>query len=250
MPIPDTIIRRKSIRKYKPEPLDDTVIEKIVEYISSLEEPFSGIDWNFDTLPYVDMVRIAELEPGVKAPHYLVLRAERKNLSLQNAGFIGEMAALYMTGMGLGTCWLGSINVTNDFEETLPYVAAIAFGTPDESLRESASDIDRKPMKKIALGETGRYKDIMESARLSPSAANRQPVSYLVYDGKIHVFRKKIFLKFPPISYLNCIDAGISMAHIHTAAKESGYSVRISRKTPDPRWGRRIYQATVELATE
>lgn len=248
MPIPRNIIHRKSIRKFKQEPLDEAVIEQIADYISSLEAPVDDIDWNFDTLPYVDMVRIAEREPGVKAPHYLVLRAARKNFSLQNSGFIGEMAVLHMTGLGLGTCWLGGINVTNDFEDSLPYVAAIAFGTPDEPLREGVENVVRKPAKKIALGALDKYRDIIDAARLAPSARNSQPVSYLLYDGKIHVFRKRIFMKFPPISYINCIDAGIAMAHVRTAAEDEGYDVKIVRQSPDPKWGSRIYQATVELA--
>ncbi|NMA36951.1 MAG: hypothetical protein GX942_01460, partial [Papillibacter sp.] len=147
-----SIVKRKSFRSFTEKELEPSLMDELVDFISELNPPVEDIDWNFDTLPYVDMVKISSREPGVKAPWYLVLRAERKNFSLQKAGYIGEMAALYLSSKGIATCWQGSLTVTreNDFPETLPYVSALAFGYSDEAFRSSADEFDRKPLNKLA----------------------------------------------------------------------------------------------------
>ena len=177
MSVFDLIIKRRSASSFIDEPLEDEIIEKLVDYISGLEPPVPDIDWNFDTLPYLDLLKIARSEPGIKAPHYLVLRAERKNFSLQNSGYIGQLAVLYLTGLGISTRWQGSIAVprANDFPETLPYVTTIAFGRSEEPFRSSPDQAERLPLKKLAYGFSEPFKEIIEAARLAPSSYNRQP---------------------------------------------------------------------------
>ena len=153
MTLYDSIFQRRSFSSFIQEPLDASVIDGLVDFLSDSVAPIDDIDWNFDTLPYIDMVRIAEREPGIRAPHYLVLRAERKEGCLQNCGYLGERAVLYLTSLGIGTHWLGSVTIGEDFPDTLPYVIAIAFGRSEEAFR-SASDLQkltRFPMKKNLL---------------------------------------------------------------------------------------------------
>lgn len=246
----ELIIRRRSASSFTDEPLEDEIIEKLVDYISGLEPPVPDIDWNFDTLPYLDMVKIARNEPGIKAPHYLVLRAERKNFSLQNSGYIGELAVLFLTGLGIATRWQGSIAVpwANDFPGTLPYVTAIAFGRSVEPFRSSPEQADRLPVKKLAYGVTEPFMEIIEAARLAPSSYNRQPCVYVADDrGRLHIYRKKHFLQNPMTSYLNCIDSGVAMAHLEAAARELGMNPEIIRFKPEPRFKNMIYQATIKF---
>jgi len=241
------IIGRKSVRSFTGE-IDEGTMEELIDFLSALTPPQGDIDWNFDTLPYMDLVRIAAREPGVKAPQYLVLRAERKNFSLQNTGYIGELAALWLCSRGLGSCWQGGITITEDYPDTLPYVAALAMGKTDEPLRTGPEQFLRLPLKKTALGElTGWRRDVAEAARLAPSSMNRQPVRLLSSDGKIHVFRKYVFMKNPIISYAQCIDTGAALAHIQVAAEAAGHSLALTRRTPEPIWGNHIYQITASF---
>ncbi|NLO48977.1 MAG: hypothetical protein GX111_11780 [Clostridiales bacterium] len=246
----DEIIKRRSFSSFIDEPLDERLIEDLVDFISGLTPPVQDIDWNFDTLPYLDLIRISRNEPGVKAPHYLVLRAERKNFSLQNSGYIGEMAALYLTRLGIATRWQGSVTVSamDDFPDSLPFVSAIAFGRSDEPFRASTAEADRLPMKKIAFGKYERFIPMLEAARLAPSAFNLQPCAYVADDrGRLHCYRKKPFLNNPRTSYIQCLDSGAALAHLEIAAKEMELSPSLIRLTPEPAFKNLIYQATLKF---
>jgi nitroreductase len=246
----ENITRRKSFRSFNDKALAAEEIDGLVDFLSNLTPPMEDIDWNFDTLPYNDMVRIASREPGVKAPMYLVLRAERKNFSLQKAGYIGEYAALYLASHNIATCWQGGVSVLrdNDFQGSLPFVSCLAFGYSDEPFHSGGESYDRKPLGKLAFGRYEAYKKIMEAARLAPSSYNRQPCVYVADDrGRIHLYRKKSFLGNPVTNYQYCVDAGCVLAHIEIAAAQEGYKTSIIKLSSEPKFKSFIYQATVEL---
>ena len=52
------ILRRKSFRSFRDDPPDPQLMEELVDFLSDLTPPEPDIDWNFDTLPYLEMVRI------------------------------------------------------------------------------------------------------------------------------------------------------------------------------------------------
>jgi hypothetical protein len=246
----DAISKRKSFRSFSARKLEAGLIDGLVDFLSGLSPPEEDIDWNFDTLPYADLVGIAEREPGVRAERYLVLRAERKSFSLQKAGYIGEMAALYLTSLGVATCWQGCVSVprAGDFEGSLPYVSTLAFGLSDEAFRRGAEDFDRKPLNRLAFGAYGPYGAIIEAARLAPSSHNRQPCVFVADDRRrLHLFRKRPPLNNPIASYAYCVDAGAALAHIEVAARKEGFEPKIARLRPEPGFKRFVYQATVEL---
>jgi nitroreductase len=247
----EQIVSRRSFSTFLNEPLSEEIIERLVDFLSGLTPPVPDIDWNFDTLPYLDLMRISRSEPGVRAPHYLLLRAERKNFSLQNSGYVGEMAALFLTGLGVATRWQGSIAVSaqDDFPDSLPYVAALAFGMSEEPFRTSAAEADRLPLTKIAYGKYERFLPMLEAARLAPSAFNLQPCSYVADDrGRLHVYRKKPFLNNPRTSYVQCIDSGAALAHLELAANDLGLQPVLTRMTPEPAFRTFIYQASLQFA--
>ena len=62
------ILRRKSFRSFREDPLDPALLEELVDFLSDLNPPEPDIDWNFDTLPYKDMVKLCMTEPGIKNP--------------------------------------------------------------------------------------------------------------------------------------------------------------------------------------
>ena len=254
MSIFETIQKRKSAQSFRQEPLDAGVMEELIDFLSGLNAPVPEIDWNFDTLPYLDMVKIASSEPGVKAPCYLVLRAERKQFSLQNCGYLGERAVLFLTERGIASSWQGSIriNPANDFEDSLPYVTAIAIGMSDEGFRSPEQQADRKPLEKVAYNRVEGYKPIMEAARLSPSSFNRQPCVFVSDDReRVHIFRKKPFFNNPVTNFAQCVDAGAAMAHVELAAQACGFRPEFLRLKPAPSFKHGlIYQASYALHKE
>lgn len=99
MTLDEAIIARKSIRSYDMEELEPELIDGLVDFLSDLTVPDDSIDWNFDILPLDDMCKVVNGVPRLQAPHYLVIRSEKIKNCLQNAGYIGEMAVLWLTAM-------------------------------------------------------------------------------------------------------------------------------------------------------
>lgn len=248
MTLMEAITARKSIRSYDMEPLDEEVLEGLVDFLSDLEPPEPGIDWNFDLLPLEDMCKVVNGVPRLQAPHYLVLRSEKIKGCLQNAGYLGEMAVLYLTTQGIATCWQGGLEAETDFDGVLPFIIAIAFGKSDEPFRTSPAEFKRKKLLSLVAGTTKGYRGpVFEAARLAPSSMGMEPIRYTSIDNQITVYRAPKLIKLPAISYMQCVDAGIAMAHLEIAAKDQGYRVRYEKLDPAPAWKKYVYQMTLTL---
>lgn len=248
----ECIVKRRSFRSFRSEELPADIIDALVDFVSSLTPPQADIDWNFDTLSYEDFAGICVRPPLVRAPHYLTLRSGTEYFSLQNMGYIGEYAALFLTGAGIGTRWQTSVKVngTADFKNTLPYVASIAFGMSDEPFRASASEASRLPLEKIFFGEYDRLMPIAEAVRLAPSSGNSQTCVCVCEDNRvIHLYRKTPYFSNPIKEFDRCLDCGAVLAHIDAAAREMGLQPLIVRQpsSSHPRKGCK-YQASVLLS--
>lgn len=243
------ITKRRSFKSFIQKPLDNALMEELIDFISAINAPSQDeIDWNFDTLPYIDMVKLCSREPGLKAPHYLILRAEKKQFSLQMSAYIGEMAVLFLTSKGIGTSWIGNLPISEDFPDSLPFVAAIAFGYSEEDFRDG-SFLDRLPAGKTCFGQYAKFRDIMDAARFAPSFLNKQPCAFVADErSSIHVFRKKVFLNNPLVSYSQCLDAGVALAHLEVAAIANGNEgSHVYRLNKPPMFKNMIYQASVAV---
>ncbi len=247
----ESIRRRKSCQKFREEPLKDGVLEELVDFLSELEAPVPEIDWNFDTLPYLEMVRICSTAPAVRAPMYLVLRAERKNFSLQNCGYLGEMAVLWLTARGVATCWQGSAQVdpNEDYPGSLPYVTCFAMGSGEDGFRAPGEEPERKTADKVIFNRVPEYTPILEAARIAPSSFNRQPWAFVSDDReRLHLFRRKSMLANPVTEFHQCVDCGAALAHLETAARAAGYEPEFRRLKPEPSFRHGlVYQCSLQL---
>lgn len=247
----EAIARRKSCQKFREEELRAEDMDGLVDFLSELEAPEAEIDWNFDTLPYLDMMRICSTAPAVRAPVYLVLRAERKNFSLQNCGYLGELAVLWLTARGIATCWQGSAQVdpNEDFRGSLPYVTCFAMGYGDDAFRAPGEQPERKEAEKVIFNRTPEYTSILEAARIAPSSFNRQPWAFVSDDRKrLHLFRKKAMLANPVTEFHQCVDCGAALAHLEVAAKAAGFEPEFRRLKPEPSFKRGlVYQCSLQL---
>ena len=249
MSIPESIIRRKSFHSFTKRELAPELLDELADYISGLTPPYSELDWNFDTLPHSDLMQIATRSYGIEAPTYLVLRSTKKAGCLQNAGYLGEMAILWLAERGVATMWQGSVSVNymDDFPGCLPYISCIAMGYSDESFRKTAAESDRKPLSSIAFGPIEGFEEYLEAARLAPSYENRQ-MSRIVADkrGNLHVFRKKALMNNPVLTFQDCIGTGVTLAHLDLAMKADGLAPRIYTLNPEPSFRNFIYQFSID----
>lgn len=246
----DSITARKSFKTFTERDPGDELIDRLADYMSGLTLPSNDIDWNFDTLPKVDLVRVSVRGPGVNAPRFLVLRSERVRDCLQNIGYLGELAALWLTCEGVATAWQGSVQIDPrmDFEGSLSYISCIAFGYSEEPFRASAAEAQRLPVSGVVFGATKGRDDILEAGRLAPSYMNRQMTRFVCDEfGNIHIYRKKALLNNPVLTFQDCVSVGAAMAHLEIAAKETGHSAHYEPVKPVPQFKNFIYQNTLRI---
>jgi nitroreductase len=211
------IFKRKSVRNYESGPLDAGAISRIEAFLKTIR----SIDPKIRT-----EIRIIENSKvrgmfKVDAPHFLAFFSEVKEGHLTNAGFMLQQVDLFFSSTGIGSCWQGGPKPVKGVvgPPGLEFIIAMAFGKPsEEPHRKSASDFKREPIAKITTMEGG---EILEAARLAPSAMNNQPWYFTKNDGIIDAFSAKSLI----FDKMNHISLGIALCHVWLAAKNEGKKV-------------------------
>ena len=162
----------------------------------------------------------------VGAPQYLVLLSARDPLAGINAGYIMEDMVLFLTELGLDTCWVTFtdgelVKQSLGIESTLDAAAIVAFGYGQKTTRrlrlniKSMSNVDivaqhryMEPKRSIrelvflnTWGNTrnldnhiGFFDDMLwesfYAASLAPSYLNRQAYGFVLHDGGISLIRR------------------------------------------------------------
>jgi len=219
----ETIFKRKSIRQYDPTPLDVHSLADIMAHTRTLKPLFDGIKIEMKLLSQPDVKGLFL----AKAPHYLAVFSEPKDGYLTNVGFMLQQMDLFFSANGIGSCWQGMPKPTKEIlsKSKLEFVILLAFGKPKERLhRESVSEFKRKP-----LGEITDIKgadQLLEPARLAPSAMNRQLWFFRGDASTIYAYRaESSFLTAFMFDRTSKISMGIAICHVWIAAKHFGKEV-------------------------
>lgn len=224
MELYQTIFKRKSIRKYRMEPLPEETISEIDAAIHSLTALDETIRTEIKLMPQDAVKGLLT----IKAPHYLLFFSEKKKGDLINTGFMMQQIDLMLSSKGLGTCWLGMAKPTSQFAgvSELPFIIAMSVGAPEEILhRNGQAEFKRKRL--IEICPTRFHEDVVEAARLAPSATNSQPWQFRTTPAAIHVYRVKTgMLKAWFYDRMNTIDMGIAVCHLWLAAQAKGCQVQ------------------------
>lgn len=222
-----TIFRRKSIRNFDLTPLDDNTLEEISDYLHALKPMYSEIKTELKIVSSNNVKRRMMKE----APHYIAVFSEVKESYLTNIGFMLQQADLFFSANGLGSCWQGIPSPTKELLESsnLEFVIFMPFGKPKDqgSLhRTSISEFKRKTLSEIT-NITGAD-ELMEVARIAPSATNSQPWFFTGNEGMIHAYSvKPNFIKALMVKKYIPIDVGIAICHLKIAAEHSGKKAEI-----------------------
>ncbi len=168
-------------------------------------------------------------------------------------GFLGEGIILHATSLGLGTCWVSGTYSRKAVEvrvelrdgEKVMAVSPIGFAAghsaeahlaeaslaarQEQEVRGKAMEAStglhkRKPLKSLVRGLAIEdwppgYPEMLEAARLAPSAVNRQPWRFTVESDRIVVSAARFELLPMAARRLDC---GISMLHLEVAADANG----------------------------
>jgi nitroreductase len=226
-----TIFQRKSIRKYDLDPLDKDTLGAIRDHLQALEPLHKDIKIEFKILPPDVVIR----RMMRKAPHYVAVFSEVKEGYLSNVGFMLQQIDLFFSANGLGSCWQGIPTLKKEglARSRLKFIILMPFGKPQETLhRTKTSQFKRKTLQEIS--DIKGADDLLETARLAPSARNAQEWFFTGDERLIHAYYRKpsfipglLIKKYPPI------DVGISLYHLKLAAEHFGKENEIIFDNPE-----------------
>jgi len=236
------IFERRSVRKFEDVELKEGVLARLRKFTSEVRPLFPEIRTDFRVVGPEDVKGLFK----VKAPHYMVAFSERKDGDAANAGFMLQQVDLHLVSIGLGSCWQGGPRLTRSSREgsELDPVILLAFGIPlRDERRRVVSDFDRRPLSEIT--EISGHDDILEAARLAPSAMNRQPWYFTAGEnGSINVYAARSAVG----ERMNLVSAGIALCHMWLAAAHLGLSVGFDRE-PDETPGPKGYDYVATMIT-
>ena len=271
--IEKSVRKRRSVRTYDKRKVDLCKREKIMEYAEGLQNPLGpkvtfrlldkASDPKGDKLGTYGIIKGAELYVGAKI--------KSEEYAPEALGYDFEQLVLYLTDMGLGTCWLGGTFNKGAFAEAMDVqddeiftiVSPIGYTADKMSLvevmmrRGSGGDkmlpweelfYDGDFGKSIAAGEAdavseakdviGEYADVLEMVRLAPSAVNRQPWRIVAERGDaegikaFYFYQSGIKADDSESVQMHRIDMGIAICHFHLAALEKGLKGKFERVEP------------------
>ena len=226
-----TVFKRKSIRKYDLEPLEEETLKEITEHLKILKPLHQDIKIEFKVLS-PDVIKRRMMG---EAPHYIAVFSEVKEGYLSNVGFMLQQMDLFFSANGFGSCWQGipALKKEGLASSPLKFVILMPFGKAQEALhRTKTSQFKRKSLEEIS--DIKGADDVLEPARLAPSARNAQEWFFTGDEHLIHVYYRKpsfvsgfLIKKYPPI------DAGISLYHLKLGAEHFGKKTEIIFDDPE-----------------
>ena len=221
----ETIFKRKSIRNYDPAQLDQNRLDEISKNLAALKPMAEGIKTEFKIIS-PDQVSRKGLN---KAPYYIAAFSEAKDSCKANIGFMLQQMGLYFSATGTGSCWLGLPQPTKQVTESsnLEFIILMSFGNPKETLhRTSTSQFKRKPLSEITNIQGDE--ELLEPARLAPSAINLQNWYFTGDKNLIHAYSAKAgFLRSIAGGSYFPLNVGIAFCHLQLAAEHLGWKTRI-----------------------
>lgn len=159
MNVIDAIKARRSIRRYKPEPVSREDLLKLLEAARLAPSAGNRQPWRFIVVMNPERRRsLASASQGFVADAYAVIVAlgdpKASRWFKQDPMIALEHIALEATELGLGTCWIGAFNEAEvkrilKVPEELSVIALMSIGVP----AEQPSARSRKPIEEIVFME-------------------------------------------------------------------------------------------------
>jgi len=232
------VARRRSRRSFDGVPAD-TALLLLIEDLCTRFRPYPDARVELVTDPAVDIFKgiIGGYGKVTDAPHALLFIADtRAEFADQHLGYTGQAIVLEATARGLATCWIGGFfdpkkaASLSDLAPGERVVAASPLGTAlakktstERTMTGMAGSDARKPLDTIAPDGTDGWPawaiGALETARLAPSAVNRQPWRFR-WDGDGLVVSVNSRLESPKVT--KRLDCGIAMLHVEIAALSYG----------------------------
>ena len=251
MEMKSAIVARRSVRSYAGEPLRESVFDGLVEFISAIKPLHDSIPVDIEIYNREDFINDFSRAGLYRANDFVVIRSAKTAQGyLQNAGFIGQQIILWLTHIGIGSCWMGMVKQKkHPARGELPYVIGIEFGRADNApFRRKPEDSPRKKLYEVMLNKISRpeFLPILDAGRLAPSVLNSQPLRYFITDDTLCICRKSPPLKSKRLDAMQQIGVGAAMANMFVQCDGECLFVR-QNAPPEPPDKKCIYEYTMKL---
>ncbi len=256
-PIQTVIQDRFSCRIYRDEPISAIQQKQIREYLATVERGPLGTPVRYELVAATPADRSSLNGLGTYgfiqgATGFIVGAMSLHEMNLEDYGYTLEQIILYLTDVGLGTCWLGGTFTKSNFakkifvtkEERMPAVVSTGLigdlaQAKQAVLRQKINADNRLEWEKIFFDHgfekpldrenAGDFAVPLEMVRRGPSASNNQPWR-MIKDGQswhFYLQRTKGYIDSFPLKLLRLedlqrVDIGIAKAHFDLTAKELG----------------------------
>ncbi|MCI1245007.1 MAG: nitroreductase [Bacilli bacterium] len=172
----------------------------------------------------MEIVKANETKRHCGSEYCLLLYSERKGNWLENVGYVGEQADLYMAAHELGALWYGLGSPKARTKDGLRYAIMIGFSKMrKEDFRKDMFASKRKRLEEIWVGPTYPFSNVV---RFAPSACNTQNWRVRNFRGVLSVYRAKpTRLGIMPrtmATYFNRIDLGIFLRFLDVCLLHEG----------------------------
>jgi nitroreductase len=254
---------RKSTRTFQKEPLSPVDIEKISGYLNRPENLIGPFGYQFEFELLIESEERDKDQIGtygfIKNPQgYILGSSIIETKSLFDYAYVLENIVLYLTAIGVGTCWLGGRFQKQEAMSQLPFkenyiIPAITpIGYPQEKQRLKERMIrsvlqarKRKPEEQLfyyeafgqPLGDRAEeFRQALHYVRIGPSAQNKQPWR-LVFGNNLTQVHFYVTNPLADNPLYMCepqyLDIGIAYNHFKTGLDEVGISGELNIDEPD-----------------
>lgn len=258
LPIDEVVKKRYSVRSYEEKAIQKETLKKIENYMCNLQNPFQ-VPVKFKLLHTKEASNAKKLGTYgmIKgANDYIGSTIPNTENSLEALGYSFEKLVLYLTSLGIGTCWLGGTFNKGEFAKALeveagelfPAITPIGYPKDNKRILESITRMAIKADKKKNFEElffdkdftkpltkenAGAYAKPLEFVRLGPSASNKQPWRAVKEGDNVHFYELRTPSYSEKLGYdIQRVDMGIAMCHFHMGALE--YKLSGEFKTVNP----------------
>ncbi len=218
MDIHQAIKERKSVRRYKIDPIEGEVLEELLKEIEECNKE-SGLNMQLVlNKPDVFDNFFARYGKFKGVENYVALVGDKNKITAEKVGYYGERIVLKAQMLGLNTCWLalsydkkrGKSYIEIPKGKKLYCVISIGYGTYKGVARKSKSF---KELSKTEGEVPEWFVKGVESAMLAPTAVNQQKFRLELVGEKV----KAVKLLGP----YSDIDLGIVKYHFEVGSQKS-----------------------------
>lgn len=237
------IEKRRSVRTFENKKLEDNLKEKIDLFIKDLEREYY-FKYKF---PLIDLNLEGKVGTYgvIKGANAYIGGVMLEGGNLVELGYLFEKIIIYLTDLGIGTCWLGGTFKRSEFfkamdlkeDERLLIVTPVGYIEEKMSLKEKSMRVlaqsDRRKefnelffdenLDPLYLDDLKDFRIALEMVRIGPSASNKQPWRIIKKDREFNLYLKRTKGYAKSLDYdIQMIDMGIAQYHFEKTLKDKG----------------------------